>query len=346
MSPQHWVLVHETVYRTDYDGKGQAVTMRIMTAAKGALTPADAPIPTAETDHVVIKVLAAGVNRADLLQVAGSYPSPAGWPSWPGLEACGVVVETGPGVDAFSPGDRVVALTGGGSYAEYVAVPQGLCLPAPAGLDDAAAGGLMEAACTVWSAFDGVALEPGDTVVIHGGSGGIGTFAIQWARLLGLRVFTTAGGEERARRCENLGAQRAFDYRSASFSATVRDAGGASLILDVVGGPALAANIDALALGGTIVCLGFQAGSRGELDLRSLMGRQGRITSTALRARPLAQKERIVRGVGADMWGHIPDALRPIIDRRLPLHQAALAHEALRRSEVFGKVVLVPGEAE
>lgn len=320
-------------------------TMRIMRVVDGALAYSTAPRPQPGPGEVLVRVVAAGVNRADLLHVAGKYPSPAGWPHWPGLEVCGTVEELGAGVERLAVGTRIVALVGGGGYAEFIAVPATLCLPAPERLDNLEAGALIESACTVWSLVQWDALEPGSNILIHGGSGSVGSLAIQWASAKGHRVFATAGSDERARACEALGAHLALNYATEDFADAVAAAGGAALVVDVVGAPGLAQNIKALAPGGLIACIGFMEGSRGEVDLRALMSRQGTIRSTALRSRPLAQREAIVAGVLREMWPLIPDRLRPLVAKSLPLSDAALAHQELRAGGVMGKIVLVPDHA-
>lgn len=313
------------------------------TSERARLVQAEVPRPTAGPGEVVIEVAAAGVNRADLLQVLGRYPSPAGWPAWPGLEASGIVAEVGEGVTRFAVGDRVCALTGGGAYAEAVAVPDDLVLPVPDGLDLVAAGGLMEAACTVWSNVVPHAPAYGGTLLVHGGSGGIGTLAIQIGRALDMRVFTTARGPERASRCRrDLGAEIAIDYTADDFSPIVAAEGGADVILDVVGGPYLARNIAALARHGTIAVIGRQQGSVAELDLGALMGVWGTVAGTTLRARPHHERAAIVADVEERLWPLVPARVKPVVHAVLPLAEAAEAHRMLRDGEAFGKVLLAP----
>ncbi|WP_236683207.1 NAD(P)H-quinone oxidoreductase [Demequina sediminicola] len=309
---------------------------------KPSLIVDNAPDPAVADHDILISVEGAGINRADLLQVAGHYPSPPGTPSWPGLEVSGTVVEVGSNVSRHRPGDRVMALLAGGGYAERASVHEDLALPVPEGLTMSEAAGFMEAACTVWSNFDAADAVAGQTLVVHGGSGGVGSFAIQWAHAMGMRVLATAGGPERAARCEALGADAAWDYRDGNFSEAVRDLGGADVILDVVGAAYLADNLAALRTEGTLVVIGMQKGSRAELDLGVLLTKRARIVGTTLRARPHEQKAAIVAGVARDIIPLVPDAVRPVIHGSYPLAEAQAAHDALRAGGVFGKLILSP----
>ena len=306
----------------------------------------DVPDPVPATDQVVLAVTAAGVNRADALQRAGHYPPPPGAPPWPGLEVSGIVMETGASA-RWAVGDQVCALLDGGGYAERVAVAAGQVMPAPAGVDLVDAAALPEAACTVWSSLVHTArLAPGETVLVHGGSGGIGTTAIQVAVALGARVVATAGGPERAARCASLGASRAVDHRAEDFVAAVREetgGRGADVVLDVVGGAYLGRNVGALATGGRLVVIGLQKGRRGELHLGALMTARGSVHAATLRARPPAEKAAIVADVARYVWPMVADGrLRPVLQDRLPLADAGRAHELLESGQVFGKLVLVP----
>jgi len=306
------------------------------------LSPSEAEAPTPRSGELVITIAGAGVNRADVLQSRGLYPSPKGWPEWPGLECAGVVSAVGEGVAGFKVGDHVCALVGGGAYAEAIAVPADLVLPAPSGLTLVEAAGIMEAACTAWSNFMAARALPGETLLIHGGSGGIGTFAIQVAKALGLRVITTARGPERVRRCLELGADVAVDYESEDFVDAAQALGGADVILDVIGAAYLERNLAALATGGRLVVIGLQRGARAEVDLGTLMSKRASIIGTTLRARPHAERAAIVAAVGREIWPLIPDKVRPIIHQSLPLKDAQAAHDLLDSGEVFGKVILVP----
>lgn len=309
------------------------------------LAPVEMPDPAPAAAEVVIEVAAAGVNRADLLQRQGHYPPPPGASDIPGLECAGVVVETGSAVTAWQVGDRVAALLTGGGYAERVAVPQGQLLAVPDGLDLVEAAGLPEAVCTAWSNLVMVGrLSAGEVVLIHGGSGGVGSVAIQLAHALGATVAATAGGPERVERCRQLGATIGIDHRSDDLVEVLR-AGtggrGADVVLDVLGAGALRANVKALAMGGRLVVIGLQQGRRGEIDLAALLGKRASIHGTTLRSRPKAEKAAIVAEVAEYAWPMLTDGrLRPIVQERLPMQEAGRAHELLAAGEVFGKVVL------
>lgn len=296
-----------------------------------------------------MRVAAAGVNRADLLQRQGHYPPPAGAPEWPGLEVSGVVAGHGPDVDsgAWPIGTRVVALLPGGGYAEAVAVPASLLLPVPDGVDLVDAAGLPEAVCTAWSNLvDAGRLRAGETLLVQGGSGGVGSVAVQLGSALGAHVIATAGGPSRAARCRDLGARTVIDHRTEDVAAAVRAAThehGADVVLDVLGAGGLATNLAALATGGRLVVIGTQRGTRGEIDLGLLLARRASIIGTTLRSRPLAEKARIVADVRSHVWPMLDDGrLRPVVHARLPLDDAAEAHRLLDSGEVFGKVLLMP----
>lgn len=306
----------------------------------------DVPDPVPTDDQLVLAISAAGVNRADALQRAGHYPPPPGAPPWPGLEVSGIVMEPGPS-GRWTTGDRVCALLDGGGYAERVAVRAGQVLPAPDGVDLVDAAALPEAACTVWSSLVHQAhLAPGETLLVHGGSGGIGTTAIQIGVALGATVIATAGGPERAARCAALGATRVVDHRAEDFVDAVREATagrGADVVLDVVGGAYLARNVAVLATGGRLVVIGLQRGSRGELDLGALMARRASVHAATLRARPPVEKAAIVADVVAHVWPMVADGrVRPVVHARLPLADAGRAHELLESGAVFGKLLLLP----
>jgi putative PIG3 family NAD(P)H quinone oxidoreductase len=298
--------------------------------------------------EVLVRVAAAGVNRADLLQRQGKYPPPPGAPAWPGLEVSGVVAGHGPGVDVaqWLVGSRVAALLPGGGYASAVTVPAGLLLPVPDEVDLVDAAGLPEALCTAWSNFDAGGLRPGDVLLVQGGSGGVGSVAVQLGAALGAHVIATAGGPERAARCRELGARTVVDHRTQDVVEAVRDATdghGADVVLDVLGAGGLATNLAALATGGRLVVIGTQRGARGEIDLGLLMARRASVIGTTLRSRPPAEKERIVADVRAHAWPMLTDGrLRPVVHARLPLGRAGDAHALLDSGEVFGKVLLVP----
>ncbi|WP_152189200.1 NAD(P)H-quinone oxidoreductase [Georgenia satyanarayanai] len=322
--------------------------MRAITvSADSRLELTEVPDPSPGHGEVVLDVVAAGLNRADVLQRAGHYPPPPGASDIIGLEVSGTVRELGEGVTGWQVGDRVCALLAGGGYAERVAVPAGQLLPVPAGLDLVDAAALPEAVCTAWSNLVDVGgLSAGQTVLIHGGSGGVGSAAIQLSRALGARVLTTAGGPDRAARCEELGADVAIDYRADVPAAVDEATGGtgADVILDVLGAGGLADNIAMLATGGRLVVIGTQRGTRGEVDLMALMRKRASVHGTTLRARPLGEKAAIVTAVRERVWPMLDDGrLRAVVHDRLPLAEAERAHELLDSGEVFGKLLLVMG---
>jgi len=305
----------------------------------------EAPEPTAGSGQVVLAVSAAGVNRADLLQRRGLYPPPPGASSLLGLEVSGTVAAVGAGVRGWGAGDEAMALLTGGGYAERVAVDARhlLPIPGPVALTDAAA--LPEAFIVAWENLAlRAGLRAGERVLIHGGSGGVGSAAIQVARRLGAEVWTTAGSPERAARCVGLGAHHAVVYRSEDFAPRLAAAGGADVILDVVGAKYLDANLRALATGGRLVIIGLQGGVRGEIDLgRTLSGRLT-VAGSVLRGRSDDEKATLIESFRARMWPALDAGeLRPVIGLRLPLEAAAEAHRRLAGGEVFGKIVLRVG---
>ncbi|MBX6749751.1 MAG: NAD(P)H-quinone oxidoreductase [Micromonosporaceae bacterium] len=295
--------------------------------------------------EVVVEVAAAGVNRADLLQRAGFYPPPAGAPPYPGLECSGVVVEVGSGVREWQPGDRVCALLAGGGYAQRVAVPAGQVLPVPDGVDLVDAAALPEVACTVWSnVFETGRLQPGETLLVHGGASGIGTMAIQLAAAHRARVIATARADKHAA-LRALGAEVLVDYQTEDFVAVTREAtgdAGANVILDIMGASYLDRNLRALAVDGRLVVIGLQGGRAAELNLGTLLAKRGTIIATALRSRPVEQKAAIVAAVREHVWPLIASGrVRPVVHTRLPMPEAARAHEVLDASTHVGKVLLV-----
>ena len=314
------------------------------TTVTGSSTLHQESDPVPGDRQVVIDVAGAGVNRADLLQVAGRYPPPPGAPSWPGLEVSGLVSEVGPG-SRWQVGDRVVALLEGGGYATRALAADAQVLPAPPGVSLVDAAALPEAACTVWSTLGAARLTAGEWLLVHGGSGGIGTTAIQVAVAMGAHVITTAGGPERAARCAALGAEVAVDHRAGDVTEQVRRVApdGVDVVLDVLGAGSLAANLAALADGGRLAVIGLQQGSHAELDLGLLLAKRLTVLGTTLRSRPPAQKARIVAGVAEHVWPMVADGrVRPVVHDRVPLAQAADAHRRLASGEVFGNLVLVP----
>jgi putative PIG3 family NAD(P)H quinone oxidoreductase len=305
----------------------------------------DVPDPEAAAGEVVIQVAATAVNRADLMQRQGHYPPPKGAPPYPGLECSGTVLQVGANVDGWSVGDEVCALLSGGGYAERVAVPAGQLLPRPQAVDLVDAAALPEVTCTVWSnVFMTAGLRPGELLLVHGGSSGIGTMAIQLAREAGARVAVTAGSAEKLSACRELGAEVLVNYREQDFVEVVRDATdgrGADVVLDNMGAKYLARNVDVLAPNGRIVTIGLQGGRRAELDLGALMAKRAAVISTSLRARPKDEKATIVAAVREHVWPLVDvGRVRPIVHARLPLAEAAEAHRMLEESSHIGKVVL------
>ncbi|MGB7448596.1 MAG: NAD(P)H-quinone oxidoreductase [Ornithinimicrobium sp.] len=301
--------------------------------------------PACGKGEVLIDVAAAGVNRADVMQREGKYPPPDGASELLGLEVSGTVSRVGDDVGSWSPGDRVCALLAGGGYAEQVAVPAGQVLPVPAGVDLLTAAALPEVACTVWSNLVVEAgLGEGETVLVHGGSSGIGTMAIQIAKSLGARVIVTAGSAEKLRACQSLGADAGVNYREEDFVERVHamtDSEGADVILDVIGAAYLDRNLQALATGGRLVIIGMQGGVKAELNIARLLGKRGRIIATGLRSRPLDDKASIVQAVRKRVWPLIEDgSVRPLVHASYPLEHAADAHRAMEESQHIGKILL------
>lgn len=299
----------------------------------------EVPDPRPEQGEVVIEVTAAGVNRADVHQRRGFYDPPPGAPPYPGLEVSGVVAEVGDGVEGFRPGDEVCALLAGGGYAERVAVPWQQLMPVPDGVSPVRAAALPEVACTVWSnVFMLARLRRGETLLVHGGASGIGTFAVQLAKALGSRVVTTVGSAEKARRLTELGADEVVNYREEDFA----DRLSADVILDIIGAEYLAQNIRALNTGGRMVTIGLQGGAKAELDLGALLTKRASIHGTTLRARPVDEKGAIVRSVVDNVWPLVSaGALRPVVYAEVPMAEAAEAHRMLDSGEHIGKILLV-----
>lgn len=305
------------------------------------------PDPTPGAGELGITVAAAGVNRADLLQREGRYPPPPDAPAWPGLEISGVVDSVGPGVSAWSPGDEVCALLPGGGYAERVVVPASLALPVPEGVTLLEAAALPEAAATAWSNLVTVGrLRAGETVLVHGGSGGVGSHAVQLASALGAQVLATARDRARCELVLGLGADVAIPYADDDVAARVleaTDGRGVDLVLDVLGAGGLDTNIRSLARDGRLVVIGLQRGRVGEIDLSRVMARRITVTGTLLRSRPLEERAAIMADVGEHVWPLVADGrVRPVVHAVLPLPEAGAAHELLDSGEVLGKVLLVP----
>lgn len=314
------------------------------------LTWTEVPDPVCGPGEVVVDVVAAAVNRADLMQRQGFYPPPKGASEIPGLECSGIISEIGEGVTGWAVGDEVCALLAGGGYAERVAVPAVQLLPKPAGVELATAAALPEVVCTVWSnVFMLAGLQRGETFLVHGGSSGIGTMAIQLAVRAGARVATTAGTAEKLAFCRELGAEVLVNYRDEDFVERVKaETGGADVVLDNMGAKYLGRNVDVLATGGRLVVIGMQGGTKGELDLGKLLAKRGTVHATALRSRPATGpggKEAIVAAVRHDVWPDVErGVIRPVVDRRLPMSRAAEAHRVVEASEHIGKVLLLPAD--
>jgi putative PIG3 family NAD(P)H quinone oxidoreductase len=306
----------------------------------------EVPDPVPGPGEVLVDVAAAGVNRADVLQRMGFYPPPPGAPPYPGLECSGRISALGAGVTVWHPGDEVCALLGGGGYAEQVAVPQGQLLPVPDGVGLIDAAGLPETACTVYATvFQQARLTPGETILVHGGAGGIGTMAIQLAKSFGARVICTAGTPAKLERCTGLGADLAVSYALDDFVSAVdvfTGGRGADVILDIVGGPYLARNVLALATGGRLLVVSTQGGTSAELDLQMLMRKRASILASTLRARPPAEKAALVAGVREQVWPLISAGrVRPVTDRVLPMADASEAHRVMEQGNHVGKILLV-----
>ncbi|WP_104135502.1 MULTISPECIES: NAD(P)H-quinone oxidoreductase [unclassified Cryobacterium] len=312
-----------------------------------SLTLTTVPDLVVGAHDIRLEVAAAGVNRADILQRQGNYPSPADAPQWPGLEVSGVVIEVGDDVTRFGIGDRVCALLAGGGYATEAVVHEDLALLVPLSMDLIDAAALPEALATVWSnVFMDAALQPGETLLVHGGGSGIGTTAIQLGRLMDAHVAVTAGSAEKLAVCESLGAQILVNYREQDFVAeinTATDGHGADVILDIMGGGYAARNIEAVAVNGRIMVLANQSGEPARFDPFRLMQKRARYWGTTLRSRPLAEKVAILRSLESAVWPWIASGeFRPVIDGRFSFASAADAHRRLESSTHVGKIVLVP----
>lgn len=309
------------------------------------LMPAAVPVPVPGHGQIIIRVAYAGVNRPDALQRAGAYAPPPSASPLPGLECSGTVVEVGPGVTRWKIGDQVCALLPGGGYAEYVVTPEAHALPIPKGLSLKEAACLPETCFTVWSnVVTRGGLRAGERFLVHGGTSGIGTTAIQIARALGARVFATAGSDEKCEVCRSLGAEVAMNYRTEDFVEVMKSAGGANLILDMVGGPYIERNIKALADGGRLVQIAFLQGAKVTLNLAEMMTRRLTLTGSTLRPQSDLAKARIARAVEAEVWPMIErGAVRVVMDSEHELSQAAAAHWRLESGGHVGKIVLRVG---
>ncbi len=311
------------------------------------LALSEVPDAVAGPGEVLVRVAASGVNRADLMQRQGHYPPPPGASPYLGLEVSGTIEAVGADVEGWAVGDEVCALLSGGGYAELVAVPAGQLLPVPAGVSLVDAAALPEVTCTVWSnVFMTAGLRPGELLLVHGGSSGIGTMAIQLGVQVGARVAVTAGSAEKLERCRELGAEVLVSYRDEDFVEAVRaatDGRGADVVLDNMGAKYLARNVDVLAPNGRLVVIGLQGGTRAELDLGLLLRKRAAVIATTLRARPAQEKAAIVAAVREHVWPLVEaGAVRPVVHDRLPLERAADAHRLLDESTHVGKVLLLP----
>jgi putative PIG3 family NAD(P)H quinone oxidoreductase len=307
----------------------------------------EVPDPVPASDEVVLTASAAGVNRADLMQRQGFYPPPPGAPPYPGLECSGRITAVGSGVTGWRPGDEACALLAGGGYAEQVAVPAGQLLPVPAGLSLLDTAALPEVACTVYANLVMYAgLTAGQTLLVHGGSSGIGTMAIQLATALGARIACTAGTPAKLARCRELGADLAINYREDDFAAAVldfTDGAGADVILDIMGAAYLPRNVQALATDGQLIVIGLQGGASGELDLGQLLRKRATVHASTLRARPAAEKASVVAAVRAGLWPLVEAGqIVPVIETTLPLAEAARAHRLMEAGSHVGKILLTP----
>jgi len=310
-----------------------------------ALIVTDLPDPEPGPGEVVIDIVASAVNRADTLQRQGFYPPPPGASDVLGMECSGRISAVGDDVEGHQVGDEVCALLAAGGYAEKVAVPAVQVMPVPAGVDLVSAAALPEVACTVWSnVFMIAGLQRDETLLVHGGAGGIGTMAIQLATALGSRVFATAGSPEKQKLCESLGAERAISYRDEDFVEVLKEAGGADVILDNMGAKYLERNVSALATEGRLVVIGMQGGSKGELDLGALLRKRGAVIATTLRARPAEEKGAICASVVEHVWPLVAEGkVRAVVHDRVPLEQASRAHELMESGSHSGKILVTTG---
>lgn len=313
--------------------------------APDVLVPAERPVPVPGPGEVLVKVAAAGVNRPDVFQRKGLYPPPPGASDILGLEVSGEVVALGAGVSTLNVGDRICGLLAGGGYAEYAVIPALQCLPVPAGLSMIEAASLPETFFTVWSnVFDRGALKAGETFLVHGGSSGIGTTAIQLAAAMGATVYATAGTDEKCRACEALGATLAVNYKEQDFVEVFREATdgrGVDLILDMVAGSYLERNVTLAAVDGRIVIIAFLGGTRADMDWRPVMVKRLTITGSTLRPRPVKEKGEIAAALRKHVWPLLESGrIRPVISKVFPLEKACRAHTLMESSQHIGKIIL------
>lgn len=310
------------------------------------LKPATRPVPEPGPGEVLLRVAAAGINGPDIYQRKGFYPAPPGVTDIPGLEVAGAVVAVGEGVAQWSPGDHVCALTAGGGYAEYCVAPAPQCLPIPKGLDWVQAAALPETFFTVWTnVFERAHLSAGESLLVHGGGGGIGTTAIQLASALGARVFTTEGDADKCSTCERLGAERAINYATEDFVSVIKDLTGkkgVDVILDIVGGDYVSRNIACLARDGRLVNIAFRKGSKVEIDMMPVMLKRLTLTGSTLRIQPVERKAEIAAALLENVWPLIEAGkIAPMVHARLPMAQADEGHRIMDAAEHVGKIMLV-----
>lgn len=315
--------------------------------APDGLKLTERPVPDMQTGEVLIRVAASGVNGPDIYQRQGLYPPPPGVTDIPGLEISGTVVARGDGVGGWSVGDEVCALVTGGGYAEYCPAPASQCLPIPRGVELTEAGALPETFFTVWTnVFERAALAPGESLLVHGGAGGIGSTAIQIASALGHRVFTTATGEDHCKRLTELGAERVIDFASEDFVALIKDLTGkrgVDVILDIIGGDYVARNLACLARDGRLVNIAFRHGSKVTIDLMPLMLKRLTITGSTLRVQSIERKAEIARALKTIVWPLIEEGkIKPLIYAKLPLADAAEGHRIMESGQHLGKILLLP----
>ena len=312
--------------------------------APEVLKPTERPLPQPKAHEVLIKVAAAGVNGPDIMQRKGLYPAPPGASDLPGLEVAGEIVAVGESVTRWAKGDRVAALTNGGGYAEYCVADAQQCLPIPKGIDLRDAAGLPETFFTVWSnVFIGAGLKAGETFLVHGGAGGIGTTAIQLGKAFGAKVIATDSPESRCGICRDLGADRVIDYRVEDFVEAVRQEGGANVILDIVGGPNIEKNFKAASHDARLIQLAFALGSKVEINLMPVMLKRLSYTGSTLRTRPPEFKARIAKELEGEVWPHIEAGrIRVVTNRTFPLAEASQAHALMESAQHVGKILLVP----
>ena len=306
------------------------------------LKPVERPVPVPADDEVLVRVAAAGVNRPDIMQRMGKYPPPPGVTDIPGLEVAGVVTAIGGNVSTLRTGDSVCALVAGGGYAQFCVVPHEQCLPIPAPLSVVESAALPETCFTVWTnLFQRAGLKAGEAVLIHGGTSGIGTTAIQFARAFGASAIATAGSDEKCAACLKLGASTAINYKTQDFVEVVRKAGGVDVVFDIVGGDYLQRNLECLRLNGRLVQIGLIGGSRASMNLAHVLQKRLTITGSTLRARTPSEKGEIARAVQREVGPRIAAGqIRPSIHGTFPLERAADAHRQLEAGKVIGKLVL------